>query len=60
VGSVVDRGHELGMTVVADGVEDATARALSDLQPDVGQGYLCCTTALHRASNSSTVEFLSR
>jgi EAL domain-containing protein (putative c-di-GMP-specific phosphodiesterase class I) len=43
VRSVIDLGHELGMTVVAEGVEDdATARVLSDLQCDVGQGYLFC------------------
>ena len=41
VRSVVDLGHELGMTVVAEGVEDAaTARALADLRCDVGQGHL--------------------
>jgi EAL domain-containing protein (putative c-di-GMP-specific phosphodiesterase class I) len=43
VRSVVDLGHELGMTVVAEGVEDAaTAGALTDLRCDVGQGYLIC------------------
>jgi EAL domain-containing protein (putative c-di-GMP-specific phosphodiesterase class I) len=43
VRSVVDLGHELGMTVVAEGVEDAaTAGALTDLRCDVGQGYLFC------------------
>ena len=41
VRSVVDLGHELGMTVVAEGVEDAaTAAALADLRCDVGQGWL--------------------
>ncbi|MGY2064581.1 putative bifunctional diguanylate cyclase/phosphodiesterase [Blastococcus sp. SYSU DS0619] len=41
VRSVVDLGHELGLTVVAEGVEDAvTASALVDLRCDVGQGYL--------------------
>jgi diguanylate cyclase (GGDEF)-like protein/PAS domain S-box-containing protein len=41
VRSVIDLGHELGMTVVAEGVEDAaTAQALVDLRCDVGQGYL--------------------
>ncbi len=44
VRSVVDLGHELGLTVVAEGVEDAaTAAALADLQCDVGQGYLYAT-----------------
>jgi diguanylate cyclase (GGDEF)-like protein/PAS domain S-box-containing protein len=43
VRSVVDLGHELGMTVVAEGVEDtATLHALTDLQCDVAQGYLIC------------------
>ena len=41
VRSVIDLGHELGMTVVAEGVEDeATRQALTDLQCDVAQGYL--------------------
>ncbi|SOE00903.1 PAS domain S-box-containing protein/diguanylate cyclase (GGDEF) domain-containing protein [Blastococcus haudaquaticus] len=41
VRSVVDLGHELGLTVVAEGVEDpATAAALAELGCDVGQGYL--------------------
>ena len=43
VRSVIDLGHELGMTVVAEGVEDAaTVQALSDLQCDIGQGFLLC------------------
>jgi diguanylate cyclase (GGDEF)-like protein/PAS domain S-box-containing protein len=43
VRSVIDLGHELGMTVVAEGVEDAaTVRALTDLQCDVAQGFLFC------------------
>jgi len=41
VRSLVDLGHELGLTVVAEGVEDAdTAAMLSDLRCGVGQGYL--------------------
>ncbi|MCA0144640.1 bifunctional diguanylate cyclase/phosphodiesterase [Blastococcus sp. LR1] len=41
VRSVIDLGRELGLTVVAEGVEDpATAAALADLRCDVGQGYL--------------------
>jgi diguanylate cyclase (GGDEF)-like protein/PAS domain S-box-containing protein len=41
VRSVIDLGHELGMTVVAEGVEDAaTVQALMDLQCDVAQGFL--------------------
>ena len=47
VRSVIDLGHELGLTVVAEGVEDAaTARALADLRCDVGQGYLYGRPAL--------------
>jgi diguanylate cyclase (GGDEF)-like protein len=43
VRSVIDLGHELGMTVVAEGVEDAaTVQALTDLQCDVAQGFLFC------------------
>ena len=43
VRSVIDLGHELGMTVVAEGVEDAaTVLALTDLQCDVAQGFLFC------------------
>ncbi len=41
VRSVIDLGHELGLTVVAEGIEDpATAAALLDLMCDAGQGYL--------------------
>jgi diguanylate cyclase (GGDEF)-like protein len=41
VRSVIDLGHELGLTVVAEGVEDAgTAASLTGLRCDVGQGYL--------------------
>ena len=41
VRSVIDLGHELGMTVVAEGVEDTvTAEALAALRCDVVQGHL--------------------
>ena len=41
VRSVVDLGHQLGLTVVAEGVEDApTVEALTALGCDVAQGYL--------------------
>jgi EAL domain-containing protein (putative c-di-GMP-specific phosphodiesterase class I) len=41
VESVVELGHRLGMTVVAEGIEDeATWRLLADLGYDEGQGYL--------------------
>jgi diguanylate cyclase (GGDEF)-like protein/PAS domain S-box-containing protein len=41
VRSVIDLGHELGLTVVAEGVEDAgTMTLLTGLHCDVGQGYL--------------------
>ena len=41
VRSTVDLGHNLGLSVVAEGVEDEeTLRALSDLGCDVAQGYL--------------------
>jgi diguanylate cyclase (GGDEF)-like protein/PAS domain S-box-containing protein len=41
VRSVIDLGHELGLTVVAEGVEDAgTMASLTALRCDVGQGYL--------------------
>jgi EAL domain-containing protein (putative c-di-GMP-specific phosphodiesterase class I) len=41
VKSVVDLGHNLGMTVVAEGVEDeATLEALGALSCDIAQGYL--------------------
>jgi diguanylate cyclase (GGDEF)-like protein len=40
VSSVVELGHNLGMTLVAEGVEDAEAlAALSGLRCDVAQGY---------------------
>jgi diguanylate cyclase (GGDEF)-like protein/PAS domain S-box-containing protein len=40
VRSVVDLGHNLGLDVVAEGVEDSTTNsALADLRCDVGQGY---------------------
>jgi diguanylate cyclase (GGDEF)-like protein/PAS domain S-box-containing protein len=43
VRSVIDLGHELGLTVVAEGVEDAaTVQALVDLHCDVVQGFLIC------------------
>jgi EAL domain-containing protein (putative c-di-GMP-specific phosphodiesterase class I) len=40
VRSVVDLGHNLGMDVVAEGVEDPlTSTALAELNCDVGQGF---------------------
>jgi EAL domain-containing protein (putative c-di-GMP-specific phosphodiesterase class I) len=40
VQSAIDLGHNLGMTVVAEGVEDhQTLVALQDLGADVIQGY---------------------
>jgi EAL domain-containing protein (putative c-di-GMP-specific phosphodiesterase class I) len=40
VGSTVDLGHNLGLVVVAEGVEDAdTAAALDRLGCDIAQGY---------------------
>jgi diguanylate cyclase (GGDEF)-like protein len=40
VASTIDLGHNLGLTVVAEGVEDeATAEALRDLGCDSAQGY---------------------
>ncbi len=40
VRAIVDLGHTLGLTVVAEGVEDEpTARELSRLGCDLGQGY---------------------
>jgi EAL domain-containing protein (putative c-di-GMP-specific phosphodiesterase class I) len=40
VGSTVDLGHNLGLKVVAEGVEDAdTATALEGLGCDIAQGY---------------------
>jgi diguanylate cyclase (GGDEF)-like protein/PAS domain S-box-containing protein len=40
VRSVVDLGHNLGMHVVAEGIEDRpTTTALAELNCDVGQGY---------------------
>ncbi|MCW2617573.1 MAG: Diguanylate kinase, partial [Modestobacter sp.] len=61
VRSVIDLGHELGMTVVAEGVEDAaTVQALIDLRCDVAQGFWFCppgpaadvTAFLHSASGA--------
>ncbi|TYP86149.1 PAS domain S-box-containing protein/diguanylate cyclase (GGDEF)-like protein [Blastococcus xanthinilyticus] len=41
VRSAIDLGHRLGLTVVAEGVEDdGTAASLQALGCDVGQGYL--------------------
>jgi EAL domain-containing protein (putative c-di-GMP-specific phosphodiesterase class I) len=41
--SIVDLGHNLGLTVVAEGVEDADASyALSAFGCDLAQGYLYC------------------
>jgi EAL domain-containing protein (putative c-di-GMP-specific phosphodiesterase class I) len=41
VKSVVDLGHNLGLTVVAEGVEDeGTLAALRALSCDIAQGYL--------------------
>ncbi len=41
VRSVIELGHNLGLTVVAEGIEDATASAeLAGLSCDVGQGFL--------------------
>jgi diguanylate cyclase (GGDEF)-like protein len=43
VRSVVDLGHNLGLTIVAEGVETALAQAaLRDLGCDVAQGYHLC------------------
>ncbi len=43
VRSAVDLGHNLGMTVVAEGVEDSTTRSdLSDMGCDLVQGYQIC------------------
>jgi EAL domain-containing protein (putative c-di-GMP-specific phosphodiesterase class I) len=40
VQSVVDLGHNLGLTIVAEGVEDEHAlAALADFGCDVAQGY---------------------
>jgi EAL domain-containing protein (putative c-di-GMP-specific phosphodiesterase class I) len=41
VRSVIELSHNLGMTVVAEGIEDAaTLRRLAELNCDSGQGYL--------------------
>jgi EAL domain-containing protein (putative c-di-GMP-specific phosphodiesterase class I) len=43
VRSAVDLGHNLGMTVVAEGVEDTTTRSdLGDMGCDLVQGYQIC------------------
>jgi diguanylate cyclase len=43
VRSAVDLGHNLGMTVVAEGVQDAAARSdLADMGCDLVQGYEIC------------------
>jgi EAL domain-containing protein (putative c-di-GMP-specific phosphodiesterase class I) len=43
VRSIVDLGHNLGLAVVAEGVEDElTMTALADLGCDQAQGYLLC------------------
>jgi len=43
VRSAVDLGHNLGMTVVAEGVQDAMARSdLADMGCDLVQGYEIC------------------
>jgi FOG: EAL domain len=40
VRSTIDLGHNLGLRVVAEGVEDATAmRTLGELDCDIAQGY---------------------
>jgi EAL domain-containing protein (putative c-di-GMP-specific phosphodiesterase class I) len=40
VRSVIDLGHNLGLQVVAEGVEDqGTREALRELGCDIGQGY---------------------
>lgn len=40
-GGIIDLGHDLGLTTVAEGVEDAeTATMLTELGCDVAQGYL--------------------
>ena len=40
VRSVIELGHNLGLEVVAEGIEDeATLRRLTALQCDTGQGY---------------------
>ncbi|TGD86596.1 phosphodiesterase [Mycolicibacterium sp. CH28] len=47
VRAVVDLAHELGFTVVAEGVEDAdTAARIRDFGCDVGQGFYYCLPLL--------------
>ena len=43
VRSAIDLGHNLGMTVVAEGVEDSTTQSdLTDMGCDLVQGYQIC------------------
>jgi len=43
VQSVIDLGHNLGMTLVAEGIEtEQSLTTLADLTCDVGQGYYIC------------------
>jgi diguanylate cyclase len=50
VKSMIDLGHSLSMTVVAEGIETADAvDALAGLQCDIGQGYHLCRPALPEA-----------
>jgi diguanylate cyclase (GGDEF)-like protein len=43
VRSTIDLGHDLGMTVVAEGVQDSVTRtALADMGCDLVQGYAIC------------------
>ena len=57
VRSTVDLGHNLGLRVVAEGVEDAkTAQALADIGCDKLQGYLIGRPA----SGAETLRLLRR